>query len=154
MSSILEALKKLEEDKAARRGGIGNIAGRVTSTPRRSRMLPTWVWPSAMAAVALCAVLVTFTFMGGFTKPSSSPPCRHNRRPGQLLRHSLPPHRMQLPRNRHSPGPKQERSNRAAALLQRHRHKNRLSGYRPGVIQRLRLSSRTHTCRALRHRPQ
>ena len=74
MSSILEALKKLEEDKAARRGGIGNIAGRVTSTPRRSRMLPAWVWPSAMAAVALCAVLVTFTLMGGFTKPSSSPP--------------------------------------------------------------------------------
>lgn len=67
MSSILEALKKLEEEKAARRGSIGNIAGRVTATSRRTRQRAIWLVPAGMAAVAAAAVLVTYAAMGGFS---------------------------------------------------------------------------------------
>lgn len=86
MSSILEALKKLEEEKAARRGGGGNIAGKVTAAGRRPRQKPGWHLPAGMAAVAVAAVLVTYAVMGGFSprpgetvspggiKPASAPP--------------------------------------------------------------------------------
>lgn len=67
MSSILEALKKLEEEKAARRGGTGNIAGKVTATGRRARQRPAWLMPAGMAAAAAAAVLVTYAVMGGFS---------------------------------------------------------------------------------------
>ena len=71
MSSILEALKKLEEEKAARRGGIGNIASRVTSTGRRRRHGRTLVIPAAMAATALVAIIATYAVMGGLTPRAS-----------------------------------------------------------------------------------
>ena len=67
MSSILEALKKLEEEKAARRRGLGNIAGKVTSAGRRARQKPAWTVPVAMAAIAVFAVLGTYAVMGGFS---------------------------------------------------------------------------------------
>lgn len=67
MSSILEALKKLEEEKAARRGGGGNIAGKVTAAGRRPRQRPVWLVPAGMAAAAAAAVLVTYAAMGGFS---------------------------------------------------------------------------------------
>lgn len=67
MSSILEALKKLEDEKTARRGGLGNIAGKVTASGRRARQRPAWLVPAAMAAIAIAAVLVTYTVMGGFS---------------------------------------------------------------------------------------
>jgi general secretion pathway protein B len=67
MSSILEALKKLEDEKAARRGGLGNIAGKVTASGRRARQKPAWLVPAAMAAIAIAAVLGTYTAMGGFS---------------------------------------------------------------------------------------
>jgi general secretion pathway protein B len=67
MSSILEALKKLEDEKAARRGGLGNIAGKVTASGRRTRQKPAWLVPAAMAAIAIAAVLGTYTIMGGFS---------------------------------------------------------------------------------------
>ena len=68
MSSILEALKKLEDEKAARRGGLGNIAGKVTASGRRARQKPAWLVPAAMAAIAIAAVLGTYTAMGGFSQ--------------------------------------------------------------------------------------
>lgn len=68
MSSILEALKKLEEEKAARRGGVGNIAGKVTATGRRTRQRPPWLLPAAVAAVAVAASLATYVVMGGFSQ--------------------------------------------------------------------------------------
>lgn len=68
MSSILEALKKLEEEKAARRGGVGNIAGKVTATGRRTRQRPPWLLPAAVAAVAVAASLSTYALMGGFSQ--------------------------------------------------------------------------------------
>ena len=81
MSSILEALKKLEEEKAARRGGIGNIASRVASAGRRPRQGRTLVLPAAMAAVAVVAVIATYAVMGGVTgaytypSPAAAPAC-------------------------------------------------------------------------------
>jgi general secretion pathway protein B len=68
MSSILEALRKLEEEKIARRGGAGNIAGRVTYTGRRPGRKPSWLIPALTAAVAVVlTVLVTYAIMGGFS---------------------------------------------------------------------------------------
>jgi general secretion pathway protein B len=67
MSSILEALKKLEEEKAARRGTGGNIAGKVIAASRRGRQRPAWFVPAGMAAVAAVAVLITYAVMGGFS---------------------------------------------------------------------------------------
>ena len=67
MSSILEALKKLEDEKAARLSGAGNIAGKVVRAGRRPRQRPWWLLPAGMAAVAASAVLVTYLLMGGFS---------------------------------------------------------------------------------------
>jgi general secretion pathway protein B len=73
MSSILEALKKLEEEKAARRGVTGNIAGKVTASSRRPRQRAAWHVPAGMAAIAVGAVLATYTLMGGFsTRPAGT----------------------------------------------------------------------------------
>ncbi|HEY6871459.1 MAG TPA: general secretion pathway protein GspB [Geobacteraceae bacterium] len=73
MSSILEALRKLEEEKAARRGVGGAIAGKVTATSRRGRRRPAWLVPAGMAAVAVVAVLATYAAMGGFSpRPGGS----------------------------------------------------------------------------------
>ncbi len=67
MSSILKALQKAEEEKAARRnaGPLAADIGRIR--PDRGRK-PRWVMLAAMAAVAVVAVLATFTFMGGFSQ--------------------------------------------------------------------------------------
>ena len=68
MSSILEALRKLEEEKTARRAGSGNIAGRVTYAGRRPGRKPAWLIPVLTAAVAVVlTVLITYAVMGGFS---------------------------------------------------------------------------------------
>jgi general secretion pathway protein B len=81
MSSILEALKKLEDEKTARLSGAGNIAGKVVKAGRRPRQRPWWLVPAGMAAVAASAVLVTYLLMSGFSTrnetartPAVSPP--------------------------------------------------------------------------------
>ena len=71
MSSILEALKKLEEEKAARRSGMGNLAGKVAKTGRQPRQTPAWLLPGGMLAVAIVSVLVTYVAMNG-TSPRRS----------------------------------------------------------------------------------
>ncbi len=67
MSSILEALKKLEDEKAARRGGSGNLAGKVAKTGRRPRQSHPWLLPGGMLAVAVVSVLITYLAMNGFS---------------------------------------------------------------------------------------
>ena len=69
MSSILEALKKLEEEKAARRAGMGPLAGRVAKTGRRSRQTSTWLLAGGMLAIAAVSALATYFAMNG--SPSS-----------------------------------------------------------------------------------
>jgi general secretion pathway protein B len=63
MSSILEALKKLEDEKAARRSGAGSLAGKVAKSGRKSRTSPAWLIPGGMLAVAAVSVLITYAVM-------------------------------------------------------------------------------------------
>jgi general secretion pathway protein B len=60
MSSILEALKKLEDEKSARLIGAGNIAGKVVKSGRRTKERPRWLLPLGMVVVAAVAVVVTY----------------------------------------------------------------------------------------------
>ncbi|WP_243373082.1 general secretion pathway protein GspB [Geotalea sp. SG265] len=66
MSSILKALKKVEEEKAAQRTTAplaGDVAGKYRSRQQKSR----WKILAALAAVAVLAVLTTYAAMGGFS---------------------------------------------------------------------------------------
>ncbi len=63
MSSILEALKKLEDEKSARLSGSGNIAGKVVKSGRWSKQRPAWLLPAAMAATAAAASMATYLLM-------------------------------------------------------------------------------------------
>ncbi|HLO24496.1 MAG TPA: general secretion pathway protein GspB [Geobacteraceae bacterium] len=74
MSSILEALKKLEDEKAARRGGAGNLAGKVAKGGHRPRRVPAWLIPGSMLAVAVVSVLITYLAMSGGSPHRSEPP--------------------------------------------------------------------------------
>jgi general secretion pathway protein B len=67
MSSILEALKKLEDEKAGRHSGTGNIAAKVAKPGRRPGQRPKWLLPTGMAVVAAAAALFTYILMGGFS---------------------------------------------------------------------------------------
>jgi general secretion pathway protein B len=73
MSSILEALKKLEDEKAARQSGAGHIAGKVVKSGRRAKPRPKWILPAGMAAVVVIAVLATYIMMGGMSNRSGTP---------------------------------------------------------------------------------
>ena len=69
MSSILKALQKVEDEKAARRDGAGGLTGdllRSDKAVQRHRRLPLII---PMAAVAVVAVFVTYILMGGFAGP-------------------------------------------------------------------------------------
>jgi len=67
MSSILEALKKLEDEKAGRRSGAASIAAKVVKPGRRPGQRPKWIMPAGMAVVATAAALFTYILMGGFS---------------------------------------------------------------------------------------
>jgi general secretion pathway protein B len=64
MSSILKALKKLEEEKAARRAGVDIARGIVKSIPVRQRK-QRWLFPVSISAAAFSAALLTYFLMGG-----------------------------------------------------------------------------------------
>jgi general secretion pathway protein B len=72
MSSILEALKKLEDEKSSRQSGAGNIAGKVVKDGRRPKPRPVWLLPASMAAVATTAALATYIIMSSLS-PSKKP---------------------------------------------------------------------------------
>jgi general secretion pathway protein B len=67
MSSILEALKKLEDEKAARLNNPGHFTGKVIKTGRKQKGQPRWLLPTGMAVVAAVAVLATYILMGGLS---------------------------------------------------------------------------------------
>jgi general secretion pathway protein B len=71
MSSILEALKKLEDDKAARRSGSGNLAGKVVKSGRKQQATPRWLLPAALLAVAAVSVLGTYGVMSSRPSPEN-----------------------------------------------------------------------------------
>jgi general secretion pathway protein B len=75
MSSILKALKKLEEEKSARRAGIDIARGIVKSVPVRRRKR-RWLFPVSVSGAAFSAALLTFILMGGppENKRAADPP--------------------------------------------------------------------------------
>lgn len=66
MSSILKALKKVEEEKNARQNAAP-LTSDVVKPRRRSQQSRRWKAPAALAAVAVVAVLSTYGAMGGFS---------------------------------------------------------------------------------------
>ena len=94
MSSILEALKKLEDEKSARRGGGGNIAAKVAKPGRRPIQRPGWLLPVGMGVVAAAAALFTYILMGGFStriKPVQPAPPAPQQQPQQAAAPSAQP---------------------------------------------------------------
>ncbi len=67
MSSILKALQKLEQERAARSGGPPDISAEILKRERAGKAAPRWRLPTAMTVVAAMAVLATYTVMGGFS---------------------------------------------------------------------------------------
>ncbi len=67
MSSILEALKKLEDEKNARLSGTGNIAGKVVKSGRRSGQRPGWLLPAGMTCAAAIAAAATYMLTGVYS---------------------------------------------------------------------------------------
>jgi general secretion pathway protein B len=64
MSSILKALKKLEEEKSARRAGVDVARGIVMGIPVRPRKR-RWLFPVSVAGAAFSAALLTYILVGG-----------------------------------------------------------------------------------------
>jgi len=91
MSSILEALKKLEDEKAARLSNEGHFAGKVIKTGRRRKEQPGWLLPASMAVVAAVAVLVTYIFMGGLSSRNKRHPSLVSAEPRQSAAPSAAP---------------------------------------------------------------
>lgn len=64
MSSILKALKKLEEEKTARRNGTDVARGILRNRPDENRK-SGWVLPVSVACSAVVAALLTYFLAGG-----------------------------------------------------------------------------------------
>ncbi len=60
MSSILKALKKLEDEKAARRNGSTDVAKGILRSIPRQNLKTRWVLPVSIAGSALAAALLTY----------------------------------------------------------------------------------------------
>lgn len=69
MSSILKALKKLEEEKVARRGEPKDISRTILRERQGQKRFPWLPVIAGMILVASFAVLVTYAAMGGFSRP-------------------------------------------------------------------------------------
>lgn len=66
MSSILKALKKLEEEKAGKQEGAVNIARDILRTSRKAKKIENWILPTAIAALLLTAGMGGYVLFGGF----------------------------------------------------------------------------------------
>jgi len=72
MSSILKALKKLEQEKAVRRGGNPDITRGILRNVPKGKKRPRWLFPVSVAGAALVASLFTFALMAGFQPANRS----------------------------------------------------------------------------------
>jgi general secretion pathway protein B len=72
MSSILKALKKLEQEKTSRRGGNPDIARGILRSVPTGRQKPRWLFPVCVAGTALAASLFTYALMSGFPHTTRS----------------------------------------------------------------------------------
>jgi len=73
MSSILKALQKLEQDKAARQTREPDISGAITRSSQRRKAQPRWLVPTVMLLVAAISILITYAVMGGFGSSRQKP---------------------------------------------------------------------------------
>ncbi|MHC1696600.1 MAG: general secretion pathway protein GspB [Geobacteraceae bacterium] len=89
MSSILKALKRIEQQKLVRKAANHDIAWIVRGEDFRPEKKRQWLMFVSLVAVALLAVLSTYWFMGGFHEPSRDSLTR----PGEEARPSsgIPP---------------------------------------------------------------
>ncbi len=65
MSSILKALKKLEDEKTARRNGSTDVAKGILRSIPRQNLKARWILPASIAGSALAAALLTYFLAGG-----------------------------------------------------------------------------------------
>jgi len=97
MSSILKALQKLENDKASRQTREPDISSAIIRESQRRSTRARWVFPIGVTAVAAISIILTYTFMGGFSADRNA-----NK---ELIQQALPsqhpiatqPHSAQLP---------------------------------------------------------
>ncbi len=82
MSSILKALQKLENDKASRQTKEPDISSAIIREKQRRSTPTRWILPIAVTAVAASSVILTYTFMGGFSADRKADK--------QLIHQSLP----------------------------------------------------------------
>jgi general secretion pathway protein B len=74
MSSILKALKKLEQEKAVRRGAHPDITRGILRNVSKGKMRPRWLFPLSVAGAAVAASLFTFALMAHFQPADRSAP--------------------------------------------------------------------------------
>ncbi len=66
MSSILKALKKLEEQKADKGEGAVNIARDILRASRKAKKAENWVLPTAVVALLFTGGMIAYFVAGGF----------------------------------------------------------------------------------------
>lgn len=81
MSSILKALKRLEQQKMVRKGTDHDIAWIVRGEDFRQEKKRQWPMFVSLVAVAFLAVLSTYWFMGGFQDATRGPLSRPEAKP-------------------------------------------------------------------------
>jgi general secretion pathway protein B len=74
MSSILKALKKLEEEKTAPRNGKLDLAKGITKSASREKRRSLWYSAALMAGAAVVAASATYLLTGGFVSHKSAAP--------------------------------------------------------------------------------
>lgn len=74
MSSILKALKKLEEQKTEKKEGAVNLARDILRTSRKAKKPENWILPTAIVAFLLTGVMVSYFLVGGFSPESQTAP--------------------------------------------------------------------------------
>ncbi len=72
MSSILKALKKLEEQKSEKKEGAVNIARDILRTSRNAKKAENWILPTAVVALLLTGAMVAYFMVGGFSPDSET----------------------------------------------------------------------------------
>jgi general secretion pathway protein B len=88
MSSILKALKKLEEEKARHRTGEINLSREILNESPRRKARPTWPWAVAGGTIALLLVMVAILLVRG---PAHTPQAPASQTPQTRVTPTPPP---------------------------------------------------------------
>jgi hypothetical protein len=66
MSSILKALKKVEDNKIEPKDGTVHISREILQTSSKAKGSERWILPTALAALVLTASMLAYVLLGGF----------------------------------------------------------------------------------------